>query len=49
MSVELSPCRRKKILEFLIEEKWVTTRELATIQEIAQVMGMMQSACEFFP
>ena len=49
MSVELSPCRREKILEFLIEEKWVTTRELATIQEIAQVMGMMQSVCEFFP
>ena len=48
MSVQLSPRHREKILEFLLEEEWVTVREKSTIREIAQVMGMMQSACEFF-
>lgn len=41
MSVELSSCFRERILEFLLEEEWVTTCELAMIQEIAQVMGIM--------
>ena len=48
MSVQLSPCCREKILEFLLEEEWVTVQDKARIREIAQVMGMMQSACEFF-
>ncbi|KAG7365319.1 hypothetical protein IV203_038522 [Nitzschia inconspicua] len=48
MVVELSPRRRSKLLAFLHQERWLQPR-MATLVEIATVVGMIDSAAEFFP
>ncbi|KAG7339164.1 hypothetical protein IV203_020107 [Nitzschia inconspicua] len=48
MVVELSPRRRSKLIAFLRQEQWLQPRT-ATLVEIATVVGMIDSAAEFFP
>jgi hypothetical protein len=48
MKVRISRRRREKILAFIREEGWLEKHKKATIKEIAQLLGMLQSACEFF-
>ncbi|KAG7373857.1 hypothetical protein IV203_012952 [Nitzschia inconspicua] len=47
MVVELSPRRRSKLIAYLSQEKWLQPRK-ATLVEIATVVGMIDSAAEFF-
>ncbi|KAG7367496.1 hypothetical protein IV203_030167 [Nitzschia inconspicua] len=48
MVVEISPRRRSKLITYLSQEKWLQPRT-ATLVEIATVVGMIDSAAEFFP
>jgi hypothetical protein len=51
MTVRISPRRKEKLINFMHEEGWTpynVTRKTATIKEIAQLIGMIQSACEYF-
>ena len=49
MTVKLSLRRQEKILGFLADKEWITTRTKATLRELAQVIGIVQSAAEFYP
>ena len=48
MMVEISPRQREKIITFIEFHEWVTTKETATIKEIAQILGLLQNACDIF-
>ena len=49
MMVELSPRQREKIIAFIEFHGWTTTKDSATIKEIAQILGLLQNACYIFP
>ena len=49
MMVELSPRQREKIIAFIEFHGWTTTKESATIKELAQILGLLQNACFIFP
>ena len=48
MVVDLSPRRREKIINYILEEGWLDTRTSATIRDIARLLGLMQSICDIF-
>ena len=48
MMVKLSPRQQEKILQFLEDENWRTTRTLAMLQELAQFIGIIQLAVKFY-
>ena len=49
MMVELSPRQREKIIAYIEFNSWATTKEKGTIKEIAQILGLLQNACDVFP
>ena len=49
MMVKLSPRQQEKILHFLKNKEWISTRKTATLRELAQVIGIVQSVAEFYP
>jgi hypothetical protein len=48
MTVKMSPRRKEKVLRYLEEEGWILSKDTATIKEIAQVVGLVQSAADYF-
>ena len=49
MVVIISAIRKKKILLFLVEENWITAGHKKTIRQICSVLGILNSAAEYFP
>ena len=49
MVVIISAIRKKKILLFLFEENWITAGHKKTIRQICSVLGILNSAAEYFP
>ncbi len=49
MMVKLSNRRAEKVLAFLENEGWLRPGHRATITEIARLVGLLDSACEYFP
>ena len=43
MCVDISPRRREKIILYIEAEGWVSSRKSATIQELARIVGLLQS------
>ena len=48
MMVQISPRRREKTIDHIEEEGWATTRTVATIREVARILGLLQSLCDIF-
>ena len=48
MTVEISPRRREKTIQFILEEGWLDSRTSASIRDIARLLGLMQSICNIF-
>ena len=49
MTVKISPRRREKVMRYLSHEKWISTKNDATLRKLATVLGIIQSAAEFYP
>ena len=49
MTVRISPRRREKVMKYLSQEKWISSKSDATLRELATVLGIIQSAAEFYP
>ena len=47
--VELSPRQKEKIIAFIEFHFWATTKSIATIKEIAQILGLLQNASDISP
>ena len=48
MMVELSPRRRDKTVCYIIDEGWLQPKKRATILEISQLLGLLQSICDIY-
>ena len=49
MMVKISPRQKDKIIHFIEFEGWHNTKKQATIKEIAQILGLLQSVAQIFP
>ena len=49
MTVSLSPRKKEKILKIIETKQWLLPQKTAELKEIAGIVGLLESASEYFP